>query len=172
MDHFALPTDELAVALKERRLWRNFQGYTVLEAPDLVGLGVTSISDLGGSFAQNNPRLEAYIQAAKSGALATYRGKDSSADDRIRRHVITHLMCNLELDVRKIEQQFDLDFWSYFSEENKQLTELANDGIIEIEANAIRVTPIGRIFVRHVGMAFDKYVRDRKAGGPRFSKTI
>ncbi len=172
MDHFARPDDELAKALADRRLWRNFQGYTVFRASDLVGLGVTAISDLCGSFAQNNPDLSLYSQAATAPRLATYRGIVTTPDDRLRRHVITQLMCNLTLSVESVGRAFAIDFWQYFQSERIDLNRLADDGLIELDEHSIAVTPAGRIFVRHVGRVFDRFIRERKSDGPRFSKTV
>jgi oxygen-independent coproporphyrinogen-3 oxidase len=172
MDHFAKHEDELAKALKERRLWRNFQGYTVDEASALIGLGVTAISDLAGSFAQNRPSLEGYLDKTESKRLATYRGMSTSDEDRLRRHVITNLMCNLKIDVQEVEELFGIDFWRTFSFERKGLSELEKDGLAEFDDRVINVTPVGRIFVRHVGMVFDTYVRNQSIDGPRFSKTV
>lgn len=172
MDHFAKPEDELAKALDEHRLWRNFQGYTVQQAGDLIGLGVTAISDINGSFAQNTPKLEDYLATAQGSSLCTYRGMKTSPDDQLRRHVITNLMCNLHLNVREVESAFGIDFWDAFSAEKIMLGRLAQDGIVAMNDNEIQVLPQGRIFVRHVGTVFDTYTRNRNDDGPRFSKTV
>ncbi|MCP4676588.1 MAG: oxygen-independent coproporphyrinogen III oxidase [Deltaproteobacteria bacterium] len=172
MDHFARPEDELARALEERRLWRNFQGYGVRQAGALVGFGVTAISDLAGSFAQNKSDLDAYLDEARAGGITTYRGMAASDEDRLRRHVITNLMCNLHLDIGDVEDRFGIDFWSTFSNERARFDELVSDGIVEIDDSAIRVTARGRIFVRHVGMLFDTYTKNRAKDGPRFSRTV
>ncbi|MCP4603846.1 MAG: oxygen-independent coproporphyrinogen III oxidase [Proteobacteria bacterium] len=172
MDHFAKPEDELARALEERRLWRNFQGYTIQQAGALIGFGVTAISDTAGSFAQNQPVLDAYLEDVRKSRLATYRGVATSYEDQLRRHVITNLMCNLHLDIDDVEKCFDIDFWQTFSSEKIKLRELESDGLVELEDRIVRVTPKGRIFVRHVGMVFDTYTRSRPKGGPSFSKTV
>ncbi len=172
MDHFARSEDELARALDNRRLWRNFQGYSVQQAGALIGFGVTAISDLAGSFAQNQSGLKAYLDEARGGGIATYRGMATSDEDRLRRHVITNLMCNLYLDIRDVEERFGIDFASTFSSERARLDELVSDGIVEIDESTIRVTARGRIFVRHVGMVFDTYTKSSVSGGPRFSRTV
>lgn len=172
MDHFAKPEDHLARALEERRLWRNFQGYTVREASALVGFGVTAIGDLAGAFAQNRSSLGSYLDETSVGRLATYRGMATSGEDRLRRHVITNLMCNLELDIREVEELFGIEFWKEFSLERQTLGALQDDGLVEVSDSAIIVTPVGRIFVRHIGMVFDTYVRNKSDDGPRFSKTV
>ena len=100
--------------LAENRLWRNFQGYTILKASDLIGLGVTAISDVAGSFAQNSSDLESYLKHTMTSGWSTFRGLATTPEDRLRRHVITQLMCNLRLDIRDVEQKFRIDFWKHF----------------------------------------------------------
>lgn len=172
MDHFARPSDELARALVERRLSRNFQGYTVRQAGDLIGFGVTAISDLSGSFAQNEAGLDAYMKIAEQRGLSTYRGFLTSDDDKRRRHIITQLMCNLYLDVGEVEERFGVNFWSEFDVERASLEALNADGIIEFDDREIQVTSKGRIFVRHVGSVFDRFLRTQSKNRPRFSKTV
>lgn len=172
MDHFARPEDELARALVERRLWRNFQGYTVKQAGDLIGFGVTAIGDISGSFAQNQAKLDDYITTAREQGLTTYRGFLTSDDDKLRRHIITQLMCNLFLDVSEVEEKFEVNFWSDFKSERLSLESLAADGIVEFDDHTIHVPPKGRIFVRHVGSVFDRFLRKQSKDGPRFSKSV
>ncbi len=173
MDHFARPEDELTRALKDRRLWRNFQGYTTTaQAGGLIGFGVTGISDIAGSFAQNRPVLDDYLDETRANRLATYRGMISSDEDRLRQHVITDLMCNLHLDIGEVERRFNIDFWQTFSLEKKRLIELTTDGIVHMDDRTVQVTAKGRIFVRHVGMVFDTYTKSRTKDGPSFSRTV
>ncbi|MDJ0765928.1 MAG: oxygen-independent coproporphyrinogen III oxidase [Myxococcota bacterium] len=174
MDHFARPDDPLATALKNRTLSRNFQGYTVLEAGALVGFGVTAISDIAGVFAQNQASLDRYLALTKTSGLTTYRGAKTTQEDRLRRHVITALMCNLHLDVSSVARRFDIDFWQVFANEKTQLNALAADGLITYDENEITVLPKGRLFVRHVGMVFDRYIQKstNRKNTPRFSRTV
>lgn len=172
MDHYAKKDDELALALGKRRLWRNFQGYTVREAADLVGFGVTAISDVAGSFAQNLSAIDPYLKRAVSTGLATFRGMFTSPVDRLRRHIITQLMCNLHLDIPDVERRFGIDFKREFSLELREVQELEKDGLVTLDERQISVTNMGRIFVRHIGAVFDAYLREKKEGGPRFSKTL
>ncbi len=174
MDHFARPEDELAVALEEGRLWRNFQGYTTDGSSGLVGFGVTAIGDLFGAFAQNQSTLESYQAAVNETGLATFRGMRTSAEDRLRRRIVTDLMCNLRLDIPAIESEFEIDFFETFKTEKPNLEALAEDGLVTLDARRIVVRPLGRAFVRHVGVVFDTYTRDRKGGtnAPKFSKTM
>ena len=175
MDHFALPDDELALALGERRLHRNFMGYTVKMGSDMVGVGVSAIGDLAGSFAQNVKKLSTYHAALDAGRFPIERGYVLDADDRIRREVITRLMCNLHVDRTAIERQFGIDFGAYFAAELDELRApdgpLAH-GFVRIEPGQLEVVGDGRLFVRNVCMIFDSHLR-RKAPGERvFSRTV
>ena len=174
MDHFALPDDELAIAARQRRLHRSFMGYTTRPAPDNVALGVSAIGDVHGAFAQNHKTLARYYQAIDQGQFPIERGYALSADDRIRRHVITELMCNFHLDRKGVETRFGINFGAYFAIELEKLSAgdgPAADGILEITPDALTVTPRGRLFVRNICMTFDRYL-DSHAGRPVFSRTI
>jgi len=174
MDHFALPTDDLAIAARERRLHRNFMGYTTRRAGDMVGVGVSAIGDLQGSFAQNVKKLSTYYNALEAGRFPIDRGYALSADDVLRRHVITELMCNFYVDRAETSRRFDVEFDGYF---NRELAALAApggpiaDGFLRIEGNSLEVTDRGRLFVRNICMHFDKYLPAHD-GRPAFSRTI
>jgi oxygen-independent coproporphyrinogen-3 oxidase len=172
MDHFALPDDELARALNAGTLSRNFQGYTVKQASRLIGLGATAISDLGTAFAQNQPDTSRYMAVAAGGAPATYRGMRTSAEDRLRRRIITELMCNLKLDIGAVEAEFGITFADHFKAELARLSELEADRLVRVDRATIAVTGRGRMFVRHVGMVFDAYLSRRREEMPRFSRTV
>lgn len=172
MDHFAKPDDTLVKAQETGRLSRNFQGYTVKQAAALIGLGATAISDTGAAFAQNHPNTDTYLSCSDGYALATRRGRRTSPEDRLRRSVITELMCNLRVDARAISKAFGIDFWTHFETEKPILEELSEDGLVALGVDGIEVTPRGRMFVRHVGMAFDVYVARKRENGPRFSRTV
>jgi oxygen-independent coproporphyrinogen-3 oxidase len=172
MDHFARENDELALALEQGRLSRNFQGYTVRHASELIGLGATAISDIGHTFAQNQVQLAPYKEAIARKGMATFRGLVTSEEDRLRRYVITELMCNLTLDIKRTERQFGISFSSHFASELERLIPLVDDGLVARENDCISVTPKGRLFVRHVGLAFDSYSTKPRKDGPRFSKTV
>lgn len=163
MDHFAAPGDELAVARREGRLWRNFQGYTVQSATETVAFGVTAIGDIGGGYAQNVRSLARYYEHLGAGRLATERGCRLDAEDRERRRMITQLMCNLELDLGP-------DAESRFAYELEALGPAVADGLAEVEGSVVRVTPLGRFFLRNVAMPFDTYLRD--GAGGHFSRTV
>jgi oxygen-independent coproporphyrinogen III oxidase len=174
MDHFALPQDELAVAARERRLHRNFMGYTTRPAPDMVGAGVSSIGDVRGAFAQNEKKLPAYYKAIDAGHFPIERGYRLSADDLVRRHVIAELMCNFHVDGARVQQRFGINFGAYFAAE-LDLLQAADgpvaDGFLGVDGNTLTVTPRGRLFVRNICMTFDRYLPSH-AGRPVFSRTI
>ncbi len=176
MDHFALPDDELARAIDGRSLHRNFMGYTVQSSRDMVALGVSGIGDLQGTFVQNAKKLSEYYAALEQGRFPVERGYALDADDVIRRHVITELMCNVHLDIAGVERKFGIAFRDYFGAEIDQLTadgSPATDGLVRVTPDAIDVTPIGRLFIRNVCMVFDRYLRARTAAAqPVFSRTV
>ncbi|NTX59426.1 oxygen-independent coproporphyrinogen III oxidase [Myxococcus sp. CA051A] len=163
MDHFAVPEDELARALSERRLGRNFQGYTVKAASDVVALGSTGISDVGGAYAQNVRPLPAYYERVSRGRLATERGLLLTEDDRKRRAVITQLMCNAWVDLGE-------DGVRDFAPELERLRRFEEDGLVVRSGTQLELTALGRLFVRNVAMVFD--ARLARAERPRFSRTV
>jgi len=171
MDHFARPDDELARAQREGTLYRNFQGYSTHAECDLVGIGITSIGMVGPAYAQNVRTLEEYYPRIDSGELAIFRGVALNRDDLIRRDVITQLICHFELDFAAVERTWDLSFPAYFSEELAKLRDMAEDGLVEMDAAGIRVRPAGRLLIRNICMVFDAYLR-AASGGRRFSKVI
>jgi oxygen-independent coproporphyrinogen-3 oxidase len=174
MDHFALPDDELAVAARERRLHRNFMGYTTRPAPDMLGVGVSAIGDVHGAFAQNVKKLPAYYGAIDAGRFPVERGYVLSHDDLIRRHVITQLMCNFHVSRSAVENRFDIDFGEYFERELSYFASTGGpvaDGFLRIDHDALTVTPRGRLFVRNICMTFDRYLPAHQSK-PVFSRTI
>jgi oxygen-independent coproporphyrinogen III oxidase len=173
MDHFARPGDDLATAAATGRLHRNFMGYTTRPAAEMVGLGVSSIGDVAGAFAQNAKKLSAYYEALDGGRFPIEKGYELDADDHLRRHVITRLMCQSELDVAATERQFGIRFEEYFARELGELADDAvADGLIEIEPSRLRLTTPGRMLVRNVCMVFDRHLRARSEARPVFSRTI
>jgi oxygen-independent coproporphyrinogen-3 oxidase len=170
MDHFALPDDELAIAQEEATLQRNFQGYTTHGHCDLIGLGVSAISQIGDLYCQNSSDLNQYQNALADGQLATSRGIVCNADDRLRRAVIQQLICHFSLAFAEIEQVFNIDFREYFDSIWPQLQSMANDGLVELTATHIKVLPAGRLLVRSVCMVFDGYLQQQNR--QRFSRVI
>jgi oxygen-independent coproporphyrinogen-3 oxidase len=173
MDHFALPHDELARASAARRLHRNFMGYTTKPATDLVGLGVSAIGDVADAFAQNTKKLSTYYADLDAGRFPIERGYLLDPDDRLRRVLITELMCNFRIEPKVLETRFGIRFDEYFATE---LVELAAgpmaDGLIERHEAAFDVTPAGRLLVRNIAMIFDRHLRTRATQKPVFSRTI
>jgi oxygen-independent coproporphyrinogen-3 oxidase len=171
MDHFALPNDALAVAKRQGRLHRNFQGYSTQPDCDLIGLGVSSIGRIGATYSQNAKTLEEYYDAIDHGRFAVVRGLALSRDDLVRRAVIMALMCQGEVLFESINLAYLIDFKSYFAPELEALRELADQGLVTLDDGGIQVTAMGWYFVRAVAMAFDRYLQaDRNRA--RFSKII
>ena len=170
MDHFALPDDELASAQEDGSLQRNFQGYTTHGHCDLIGLGVSSISQIGELYCQNNSDLSKYQDSLGHSELATLRGLHCDADDRVRRAVIQQLICHFQLRFADIEQAYAIDFRNYFAEVWPQLQQMASDGLIELNAQGIEVRPAGRLLVRSLCMLFDRYLSELNQ--QRFSRVI
>ena len=173
MDHFARPGDELAVAQQDRTLHRNFQGYTTKAGADLYGMGVSAISSIGDAYAQNVREVPAYEAAVEARGLATMRGYRLSADDRVRRAVISRVLCHTLIIKSEMEREFSISFDEYFGAELKRLEQARADGMVTLGADEIRVTPLGRIFIRNVAMAFDRYLEEQQMDKrPLFSKTL
>ncbi len=171
MDHFALPSDTLAVAKRQGRLHRNFQGYSTQPDCDLMALGVSAIGRIGATYSQNAKTLEEYYDLIDQGQIPVVRGLALTRDDMLRRTVIMSLMCQGNLVFESIEQAWLVDFRQYFAAELEQLQPLAEQGLLEINDDAIRVTELGWYFVRGVAMVFDKYLQADRTRA-RFSKII
>lgn len=161
MDHFAKPTDELALALQQGTLKRNFQGYTALGNAELFGFGATSVSMLEDTYAQNYKRLKDYYQAVDNGMIPTHKGYNLSKDDMIRRDVIMSIMSGTWVEKGEIEQQYQISFDDYFAYELPQLEKLETDGLVDLSASRIKVTPIGRLLVRNIAVIFDAHKKQR-----------
>lgn len=176
MDHFARPDDELALAQKAGKLHRNFQGYSTHAELDLLAFGVSAIAKVGPVYAQNAKSLDDYYHDIDAGHLPVRRGYRMDDDDILRRAVIQELMCHFSLDFDAISQIWGIDFRSYFADALEQLQPLAEAGLLKMDAQGIEVMPQGRLLVRIIAMAFDRYLQaDRQqapAGRPRYSRVI
>jgi oxygen-independent coproporphyrinogen-3 oxidase len=173
MDHFAKPTDELAIAQQSRTLHRNFQGYTTKAGADLYGMGVSAISSVGRAYAQNIKEVPAYESTADGRGIATARGYRLSDDDVLRRAVIGRLLCHTVVPKGEVEHEFAIAFDEYFALELAALTDAQSEGLVELSRDEIRVTPLGRLFIRTLAMPFDRYLRDQQMDAkPLFSKTL
>ncbi len=170
MDHFARPDDELAVAQREGTLYRNFQGYSTHADADLVGIGVTSIGKVGDSYSQNQRTLDDYASALDAGRLPIMRGIVLTADDKLRREVITQLICHFRLSFAAIEGKYQIAFGDYFAQELDDLAAMQADGLLDMDARGITVRPAGMLLIRNICMVFDRYLRGPSA--QRYSKVI
>lgn len=171
MDHFAKSTDSLAQALLQGRLHRNFQGYSTHADCDLIGIGVSSIGQVGASFAQNAKDLEGYYQYLDEGRLATIRGYQLSKDDLLRKSVIQSIMCQFFVCFDVFEELFQIKFSQYFAEELEKLKEYEKLGLVSLERHSFAVQPKGRFLVRNIAMLFDFYLQHSEKTAT-YSKTI
>jgi oxygen-independent coproporphyrinogen-3 oxidase len=173
MDHFALPGDELAVALREGTLHRNFQGYSTHADCDLVALGVSSIGKLGDTYAQNYKTLHDYYQAIDAGHLAVHRGLELNDDDRLRRAVIQSIMCRARVDFAEVDSAWAVRFEDYFARELAALQPLVADGLLVMRERGFELTPIGHLLMRNIAMCFDAYLPGhQQSETPRFSRAV
>jgi oxygen-independent coproporphyrinogen-3 oxidase len=171
MDHFALPNDALAVAKRQGRLHRNFQGYSTQPDCDLIALGVSAIGRVGATYSQNAKTLDEYYDHLDQGRLPVERGLALTRDDLVRRAVIMALMCQGQVQFESIELAWLIDFRSYFASELEVLAHQQSQGLVEVDNAGIQVTPLGWYFVRGVAMVFDRYLQaDRNRA--RFSRII
>ena len=171
LDHFARPDDELVRAQQNKTLWRNFQGYTTHKDCDILAFGVSSISQTADVYMQNDKNLKRYQDRVAKTGLAVERGLKLTRDDLIRRDAITRVMCDLELDYAAFGQEWNIAFTDYFADALADLRPLADDGLVEVGASRISVTPSGRLFLRNIGMCFDRYLKDAASDKPRYSRT-
>jgi len=172
MDHFAKPTDELAVAQKEKTLYRNFQGYSTKAGADLFGFGMSSISHFENVYAQNEKTMEEYLAAVAKGTFPVRVGYRMNRDDEIRKHVIVRLMCDLEITKEEIEDRFHIDFDEYFDRALEQLEEFVAEGLVRHTLDKIQVLGAGRLLLRNIAMCFDAYLPAMKGTTPIFSRTV
>jgi len=169
MDHFAKPDDELAIAQREGRLYRNFQGYSTHSECDMVGFGITSIGRVGDAYIQNVKQLDSYAELIEKNELPVFKGMLLNPDDKLRGAIISQLMCHFELDYQRIEQEYSIVFTEYFADALQQLEAMQKDGLLELSTQGIFVKPGGRLLIRNICMAFDQYSAKKKAS---FSKVI
>lgn len=171
MEHFARPGDDLAVAQRQGRLHRNFQGFSTHADADLVSCGVSAISAVGLTYCQNVKTLDEYHDLIERNELPIERGIALDMDDVLRRFIIQMLMCNFELSIESIEQAYPVTFTDYFAPELERLRGFMQDGLLTIEADWLSVTSKGRMLIRNICMVFDRYL-SASAGAPRYANTI
>lgn len=171
MDHFAKSGDELAVAQRQGRLHRNFQGYSTHAECDLIALGVSAIGKLPSAYSQNVRTLNKYYDRLDCGMLPIMRGLELTSDDLLRWTIIQGLMCHFEVEKATVESGYLIEFDRYFARELAELENFASEGLLTLENDWISITKTGRLFVRNICMVFDKYLRaDRERA--RYSKVI
>lgn len=171
MDHFAKPTDDLAVAQRQGRLHRNFQGYSTHADCDLLAFGISSIGRVGPTYYQNVKTLDEYYDALDWNHLPVLRGIELTQDDLVRRAVIQALICHFKLSTESIELSYLIDFKSYFADELADLERFREEGLVELTPDWITITPRGRLLVRAICMVFDRYLRDNRQRAS-YSKVI
>jgi oxygen-independent coproporphyrinogen-3 oxidase len=171
MDHFALPNDALAVAKRQGRLHRNFQGYSTQPDCDLIALGVSSIGRIGATYSQNAKTLEDYYDALDQGNFPVVRGLALTRDDLVRRAVIMSIMCQGNVVFESIELGYLLEFRSYFAKEMEAIEALIEQGMVTTDDSGLQVTDRGWFFVRAVAMVFDRHLQTDRTRA-KFSKII
>lgn len=169
MDHFALPDDELLAAQRAGRLYRNFQGYSTHSDCDLVGFGITSIGRVGDAYVQNVRDPDQYGALLAQDTLPVHKGMVLNEDDKIRRLVISQLICNFKLPFSLVEQQFNIDFKQYFASEMTALCAMEHDNLLRIGRDGLQVLSAGRLLIRNVCMVFDSYLSGQSK---QFSRVI
>lgn len=181
MDHFAKSDDELSRAQANKELHRNFQGYTTHGDCDLIGFGVSSISQISDRYLQNSPDIKVYEEAITNDRFPIVKLIETDKDDLIRRHVIMELLCHDQMIHSQLDELFDIDSRSYFAEELSKLSPMVEDGLLIIDADGLHITDKGRLLVRNACMVFDTYLNaniiqtysaSADASRPRFSKAI
>jgi oxygen-independent coproporphyrinogen-3 oxidase len=168
MDHFALPEDELIRALNNRRLTRNFMGYTTRRGLDLIGIGASAISSVGASYTQNVKDVKQYIDRA--GQSTWVKALVLSGEDELRRELILDLFCNFFLDKASLEKKFKIDFNEHFAKELAALESMEQDGLVRVNETNLEVTDQGRFFIRNICMIFDQYLGQET--GAKYSNTL
>jgi oxygen-independent coproporphyrinogen-3 oxidase len=172
MDHFAKPTDELFRAIEKGQLHRNFQGYTTKGGSDLIGVGVTSISELDGCYSQNYKDLESWEGAINMGKLPVHRGVELTNEDNLRKFVIMELMSNFSLDIARVERAFGINFKEHFATSLVLLREYEEAGVLSISDTKIQANATGELLIRNISMVFDEYFDHSSNNKNKFSKTI
>jgi oxygen-independent coproporphyrinogen-3 oxidase len=172
MDHFAKPEDDLAIAQRTNTLYRNFQGYSTKAGADVYAFGVSAISQFENVYAQNLKNLKDYYNRIDAGEAATGVGYRMTPDDHIRKETIMQLMCNLEIDKRRVERMFAIDFDDYFRADLAKLDVFVNEGLLAVDGDSIRVIGSGILIIRNIAMCFDAYLEKMMREKPVFSKTV
>jgi len=171
MDHFSKPDDELAIAQRKGNLYRNFQGYSTNANCDVIGFGITAISKISNSYSQNTRTLEDYHSVLEKNKIPVMRGYKLTNDDEIRREIITQLICHFQIEYKKIEDLFRINFSSYFAKEIELLDDMQKDELLTLKKDAIEILPAGRFLIRNICSIFDVYF-NRRSSENNYSKMI
>ncbi len=171
MDHFAKKTDDLVKAQEKGTLHRNFQGYSTHANCDIVAMGITAIGRIGDNYSQNVRTIEEYESCLNEQKIPVFRGLELEADDVMRREIINSLMCNNQLDIKRLEQKWGIKFNHYFESALVHLRGMAGNGLLEMNDELISVTPSGRLLARTICMEFDRYLQESKKE-QHFSRVI
>ena len=171
MDHFAKEEDELFKAIEKGELHRNFQGYTTKGGADLIGIGLTSISETDEAYFQNHKDLKLYEDAIDKGKLPVFRGVILSEEDKIRKYIIMEMMANFSFDIKRFEEKFNINFFEKFKKELEDLDKFVKEGLVEIKNDKIKVSKTGSLLIRNIVLPFDEYFKKMK-NKKIFSKSI
>jgi len=171
MDHFAKEEDELFRAIEKGELHRNFQGYTTKGGADLIGIGLTSISETDEAYFQNYKDLKLYEEAIDKGKLPVFRGVILNEEDKIRKYIIMEMMANFSFDIKRFEEKFNINFFEKFKKELEELDEFVKEGLVEITNDKIKVSKTGSLLIRNIVLPFDEYFKKMK-NKKVFSKSI
>jgi len=170
MDHFAKENDSLVIAQQRGTLHRNFQGYSTHADCDIIAMGITAISRVGDNYCQNVRTIEEYEKCLDTDEVPVFRGIELEPDDILRREIINQLMCNNNLDIKKLETRWGIDFKSYFKSSLQELQAMADDGLLKIDKTRLTITTTGRLLARSICMQFDRYLKQKDKN--RFSRVI
>jgi oxygen-independent coproporphyrinogen-3 oxidase len=171
MDHFAKADDELTIALKNKQLHRNFQGYSTQAGLNLHAFGITGISETSNLYMQNFKTEKEYYTVLDEGLLPAFKGVILSDDDKLRREIVMRLMCDFEIDKKRISSVYNIDFNSYFADVLKDLKPMESDGLLTLNEDKIEVTGAGRLLIRNIAMCFDSYLKMKK-DNTVYSRTV
>ena len=172
MDHFAKPEDELFNAIKKGELHRNFQGYTTKGGSNLIGIGLTSIGEGQRYYAQNYKDMKSYEEAIDKKRLPFEKGVELDEDDYLRKAVIMELMANFAIDIKRVEERFNIDFFEYFKDAIEDLDEFIKEGLVDLSKDRLKVNPTGTLLIRNIAMPFDAYMKKYAGSQKSFSKTV
>lgn len=171
MDHFSKEDDELAKALDNGTLQRNFQGYSTHAELQMIALGMSGISQGSDLYYQNEKDLARYYESLDNGKLPVKKILPLNYMDKIRRGVIMQIMCRATINYTEFEQQTGLHFKDTFSDELEKLQPMEGDGLLHLLDNQLKITDKGRFFVRNIAMVFDEYLKT-KIHKNTYSKTV